>query len=78
MENFRPEDLHDYPPRITCRFYSEGNAPERATYSMCLTGLEPKVEFRIPLEVPKLKVAVMDMSKLQVHIIDVVLLQLEL
>ena len=45
---------------------------------MSLTGLVPRVEFRIPLEVPKLKVAVMDMSNLQVYIIDVVLLQLEL
>ena len=67
MENFRPEDLHDYPPRITCRFYYEGNVPERATCSMSLTGLEPKVEFHIPLRGPKQKVAVMDIVNLQVH-----------
>ena len=68
MENFRPEDLHDYPPRITCRFYSDGNALERATCSMSLTGLVPKVEFNISLAAPKQKVA-MDTVELQVLVL---------
>ena len=73
MENFRPEELHDYPPRITCRIYCEENAPERATCSMSLTGPVPTVEFHIPLKAPKQKVAVVDTVNLQVNVLILIM-----
>ncbi len=65
MEKFRPEDLHNYPPRIICRLFPEENAPKRTTCMISLSGLLPQVEFYIPLKTPAPKVAV-DTTELQV------------
>ena len=58
MEKFKPEDLHDYPPRIISQFYPEGNASERTTCRMSLTGLTPEVKIQIPLRVTKVQTTV--------------------
>ncbi len=68
MEKFRPENLHDYPPRIICRFFPEENAPKRTICTISLSGLLPQVEFYIPLKAPTFKVAV-DTTKLQVNFV---------
>ncbi len=65
MEKFRAEDLHDYPPRIICRFFPEENTPKRTTCTISLSGLLPQVEFNVLLKAPTPKVAV-DTTKLQV------------
>ncbi len=52
MEKFRAEDLHDYPPRIICRFFPEENAPKRTTCTISLSGLQPLVEFHLHLHLP--------------------------
>ena len=67
-ENFRPEDLHDYPPRIICRFFPGENAPKRTTCTISLSGLLPPVKVHLPLKAPTSKVVV-DTAKLQVYII---------
>ncbi|XP_064385034.1 uncharacterized protein LOC135333939 isoform X4 [Halichondria panicea] len=64
MEKFRPEDLHDYPPRIICRLFPEKNAPKRTTCIISLSGLLPQVKVHLPLKPPTPKVAV-DTTKLQ-------------
>ncbi len=64
-EKFRVEDLHDYPPRIICRFFPEENAPKRTTCTISLSGFLPQVDFTIPLKVDTPKLAV-DTTKLQV------------
>ncbi|XP_064389781.1 uncharacterized protein LOC135337743 [Halichondria panicea] len=64
VEKFRPEDLHDYPPRIICRFFPEENAPKRTACTISLSGLLPLVEFYVSLTAPTPKVAV-DTTKLQ-------------
>ncbi|XP_064404111.1 uncharacterized protein LOC135349511 isoform X2 [Halichondria panicea] len=64
MEKIRPEDLHDYPPRIICRFFPEENIPKRTTCTISLSGLLPLVEFYVSLTAPTPKVAV-DTTKLQ-------------
>ncbi|XP_064384751.1 uncharacterized protein LOC135333672 isoform X2 [Halichondria panicea] len=65
MEKFRPEDLHNYPPRIICRFFPdhEENAPKRTTCTISLSGLLPQVKVHLSL-IPTPKVAV-DTTKLQ-------------
>ncbi|XP_064384761.1 uncharacterized protein LOC135333677 isoform X2 [Halichondria panicea] len=63
MEKLRPEDLHNYPPRIICRFFPEENAPKRTTCTISLSGLLPQVKVHLPL-IPTPKVAV-DTTKLQ-------------
>ena len=65
MEKIRPEDLHDYPPRIICRFVPEENAPKRTICTISLSGLLPLVEFYVSLTALTPKVAV-DTIKLQV------------
>ena len=65
VEKFRPEDLHDYPPRIICRLFPEKNAPKRTTCTISLSGLLPQVKVHLSLEIPTPKVAV-DTTKLQV------------
>ena len=52
MEKFEPKDLHDYPPRITCTIYPEGEDPKRTTCCMSLSGLKPDVKVYIQLRVP--------------------------
>ncbi|XP_064385255.1 uncharacterized protein LOC135334125 isoform X2 [Halichondria panicea] len=64
MEKYRPEDLHDYPPRIICRLFPEKNAPKRTTCTISLSGLLPQVELYIRLTALTPKVAV-DTTKLQ-------------
>ncbi|XP_064385250.1 uncharacterized protein LOC135334123 isoform X3 [Halichondria panicea] len=64
VENFRPEDLHDYPPRIICRLFPEKNAPKRTTCTISLSGLLPQVKVHLSLKIPTPKVAV-DTTKLQ-------------
>ncbi|XP_064389780.1 uncharacterized protein LOC135337741 isoform X5 [Halichondria panicea] len=64
VEKFRPEDLHNYPPRIICRLFPEENAPKRTTCTISLSGLLPQVEFHVLLKAPTPKVAV-DTTKLQ-------------
>ncbi|XP_064384971.1 uncharacterized protein LOC135333882 isoform X4 [Halichondria panicea] len=64
VEKFRPEDIHNYPPRIICRLFPEENAPKRTTFTISLFGLLPPVEFYIPLTALTPKVAV-DTTKLQ-------------
>ncbi|XP_064385076.1 uncharacterized protein LOC135333972 [Halichondria panicea] len=64
VEKFRPEDLHDYPPRIICRLFPEKNAPKRTTCTISLSGLLPPVEFCIQLKILTSKVAV-DTTNLQ-------------
>ena len=65
MEKYRPEDLHDYPPRIICRLFPEKNAPKRTSCTISLSGLLPQDEFYIPLKILTPKVAA-DTTKLQV------------
>ncbi|XP_064389765.1 uncharacterized protein LOC135337740 isoform X3 [Halichondria panicea] len=64
VEKFRPEDLHDYPPRIICRLFPEKNAPKRTTCTISLSGLLPQVKVNLPLKILTPKVAV-DTTKLQ-------------
>ncbi len=66
MEKFRVEDLHDYPPRIICRFFPEENAPKRTTCTISLSGLLPQVEFNVPLKAPTPTKVAVDTTKLQV------------
>ena len=63
-ENYRPEDLHDYPPKIVCRFYPEESAQEKVIATVSLSGLQPDLEVSIMLLAPKR--LVVDTSKLQV------------
>ena len=65
VEKFRPEDLHDYPPRIICRLFPEKNAPKRTTCTISLTGLLPQVKVNLSLTALTPNVAV-DTTKLQV------------
>ena len=65
MEKYRPEDLHDYPPRIICRLFPEKNAPKRTTCTISLSGLLPQVKVHLSLKILTPKVAV-DTTKLQV------------
>ena len=70
MENFRLEDLHDYPPRIACRFHPKKNVSGRATCTILLAGLVPEVKVHIPLKAPEFKVAIVDTTKLRVYLIQ--------
>ena len=68
-ENYRPEDLHDYPPRITCRFFPEKNVPERTACVFSLEGLWPEVQCSVTLTAPiclDLGVVVLDTTKIKV------------
>ena len=50
--NFKPEELHDYPPRIVCRFYPEDHTPQRTTCTLSFTGFDEEVEFNVLLMAP--------------------------
>ncbi len=68
MTDYEAEELHDYPPRIVCRFFPEENAPKRTTATLSLSGLLPLVKVNVPLKAsstPK-TVVVVDTTKLQV------------
>ncbi|XP_064388689.1 uncharacterized protein LOC135336766 isoform X2 [Halichondria panicea] len=63
-ENFRAEDLHDYPPRIVCRFFPDENAPKKTICTISLSGLLPQAKFHLELKAPTPK-GVVDTTKLQ-------------
>ncbi len=65
-ENFRAEDLHDYPPRIVCRFFPDENAPKKTICTISLSGLLPQAKFHLELKAPTPK-GVVDTTKLQVY-----------
>lgn len=48
--NFRPAELHDYPPRIVCRFYPSDQAPPRSNYTFSFTGFNEDVKINVPLK----------------------------
>ena len=50
---FKPEELHDYPPRIVCRFYPEDHTPPRTTCTLSFTGFHKEVKINVPLKAPK-------------------------
>ncbi len=52
VAEYKAEDLHDYPPRIVCRFFPEENAPKRTTCTISLSGLLPQVKVHLPLRAP--------------------------
>ena len=41
---FRPKKLHNYPPRIVCRFYPEDHTPPRTTCTLSFTGFDEEVK----------------------------------
>lgn len=51
--NFRPHKLHDYPPKIVCRFYASDKAPPRSTCTLSFSGLNEDVKINIPLKAPR-------------------------
>ena len=51
--NFKPEELHDYPPRIVCRFYPEDHTPQRTACTLSFTGFHKEVKIIVPLKAPK-------------------------
>ena len=51
--NFKPEELHNYPPRIVCRFNPEDHTPPRTTCTLSFTGFDEEVEFSVLLMAPK-------------------------
>ena len=52
-DNFRLEELHDYPPRIVCRFYPEDPTPPRKTCTLSFTGFDEEVKIHVPLKAPQ-------------------------
>ena len=51
--NFKPEELHDYPPRIVCMFYPDDHTPQRTTCILSFTGFDEEVKINVSLMEPK-------------------------
>ena len=63
FEEFKPEDLHTYPPKIVCRFNPEGDIPTTCTLSV--TGFNEDVRVSFGLEALQSQITV-DTKELQV------------
>ena len=61
--NFRPEELHSYPPRMVCRFFPEQGAVS-TTCTLALEGFDRPVTVDMALRIAKPTV---DITKLQVR-----------
>ena len=61
--NFKPEELHSYPPRMVCQFFSEQGAVS-TTCTLALKGFDRPVSVDMALHMAKPTV---DTTKLQVR-----------
>ena len=64
--NFKPEDLHSYPPKMVCQFFPEEGA-DSTTCNLALHGFDKPVSMSMALQIhrPQAQAAV-DTTKLQV------------
>ena len=62
--NFKPEELHSYPPRMVCRFFFEKGAVS-TTSTLALKGFDRPVSVDMALHIAKPQVTV-DSTELQV------------
>ena len=62
--NFKPEELHSYPPRMVCRFFPEQGAVS-TTCTLALDGFDRPVSVDMALLIAKPQVTV-DTTELQV------------
>ena len=63
--NFKPEELHSYPPRMVCQFFSEQGAMS-TTCTLTLKGFDRPVTVDMALHIAKLTVDTVDTTELQV------------